>query len=260
MVTVSDINNEFDRYFDKGNDELEIDLIFVSGSIVRNQFFPGWSDVDIVIVANELSITTLSIINKWCKKLTEKAECKVGMDFVYSKRLDVSEYRKIKDCLEFIKNFHVDNMGQLDKGIIYKKSGYIIPSIPENLFIGVEASRYYEDLREQVNETFMRNNFTDDHKEAIYTLRIVTKACLYIMQTHRLVTNGKLFTEYSILPQATSSIIETETSAVFKVYENAKNGLLQNLSLKELSSLLVKAKECFDNLITEVVNNKNKMK
>jgi hypothetical protein len=80
------------------------------------------------------------------------------------------------------------------------------------------------------------------------------------MQTHRLVTNGKLFTEYSILPQATSSIIETETSAVFKVYENAKNGLLQNLSLKELSSLLVKAKECFDNLITEVVNNKNKMK
>lgn len=236
-------------------DTTGIKHIYTSGSVARNEFNASWSDVDINVVAEApLSFATLTTLNMLCRKLTDILQCKVGLDFVpYQDILACTEGsptpEHLADCLGFIKNYHESNSKWLHAGTLYLASDVKIVAIAKRSFCAIPISHYITDLEVQVYETLMRRKEPDGI--SLHELRILTKACLYLLQTYILSKNGTLLTDYSQLPEASRDYITTDVSFLASIYSAVSSG--NSMMLHEgYAASLSKVLMLFNALVREI--------
>lgn len=207
--------------------------IYTSGSVARNEYYPGWSDVDINVVAEgELDYATLVVLNEFCHMLTNDLSCKVGIDFIpHQNVVEASAcgavMRDSPEAIACMKNYHVANRAALKRGTLFVAEDYDVPSIRAQDFVGLSMSRYAEQLVVQVHETRMR--CPDSNQGRLLTLRIITKACLYLLQTFVLSKDGELIVRYSELPQKVVRYYPHDLTLLVELYgllERNKEGVL----------------------------------
>ncbi len=227
MTPLAIVKVEFARKLSKLNTE-HLHHIYTSGSVARNEFYDNWSDVDINVVADSpLSFEQLSILNEVCRSIAARLGCKVGMDFIsyqsvtrcYSRN---ATKQHIADSLEFVKNYHESNAEWLQKGTLFLSKATTLNTVPGQSFVGISIEGYLHNLEEQVYETLMRRPGSKDR--TMHEVRIVTKACLYILQTYMLSKTGELITDYSKLPDAARSLTDTDTQLLETIYRSLQMG------------------------------------
>lgn len=235
----------------------DIQHIFVSGSIAADRFYDSWSDVDIVIVAKDtLSGAIFGSIREWGDELRELLHCKIGFDYVSTSQLQAvlqessAQKQAIIDGLHFAKNFHSTNRELLRKGTIYHSLDVDQGTLAPVTFIGLHPSDYVNKLREQVYETLLRAGPSEQDSRA--SLRIVTKACLYLLQTKLLLMDGTLVTDYRELPRRLKDVVKTDTQILETVYDKlVASSLETDVAIQD--KYITQVTSCFNSLIDEPV-------
>lgn len=162
--------------------------ILTTGSLAHGKFVPGWSDIDILILAKNPAHRYFSQVKKWRDEITEKTNVKTGIETVdYNELLKAtSTPRFANDFIKFIKNFY--GKGRPSKEtILYLKEGTRLPRFKRSVIKGLSIKNQTLRITNYMNNYLVTN--TPRSKKAI--LRKIIKNSLFLMEIPFLVKSGK---------------------------------------------------------------------
>lgn len=199
----------------------DIDHAYVTGSIVRGTFYPGWSDIDIVIVFRRSpSIDTLSALNKWQRLLTRHFGCKVGLDYLDIRLIEnaLTSRSILEANLPSMQNYFKSNRGWLERGLLFGNIDYI-PTIVTSDLVNIDVCNGLESLKEMVYEIVLR---APEETISFTHYRILVKFTLYAGQLLLLKDRTMFITDYLLLTDELSKRYSIEMTAPRRVLGQLK--------------------------------------
>jgi glycosyltransferase involved in cell wall biosynthesis/predicted nucleotidyltransferase len=247
--TMAKVQEEFHDVFNRKEHLLKnIDSVFVSGSVAKNDYIKGWSDIDIVVICQKstLSKEELESIQQLQIKLTNTYHCKVGVDYISSQYLlskSASELIPQHDVPNLIL-FHEKNTEQITKGMLYKSTDYIFPFFSGSQFQYLSLDDYKELCRGLVHEALFRSD--GSLATSVKVLRIITKTSVYLLRMRALIQDGRYVIDYDQL--INEHMENYDTSSLKEVYGLARNQTLDDKL--QVEELINKTLDCFNRLVT----------
>ncbi len=245
--TMQALKNEFDKVFGhKASGMAGVYSIFVSGSVAKNDFISGWSDIDIACLCeNDVPSLVLDKIKLLQINLRQRYSCKVGVDYISANYLSNLTAKSVIEQYE-VPNlilFHEQNTEQISRGILYIKKGYSLPILSNNQFTYKSLDQYKEMCRGLVYESIFRSD--DSAPEMVKVLRIATKTCVYLLRTNTLQETGKFIQSYDEVIESYAD--KLDVSILKKVYATVRRDT--KLDKSELQSLTDETLKCFNSII-----------
>jgi predicted nucleotidyltransferase len=164
-------------------------IVLSFGSIVKDEFIPGWSDIDLMALTSDLSPTKLQLIYSLQEKLAQITKLKTGIT-VYPLANILEACHQItvaQNYLPYLKNFHQSCPHALS-GIILSPTQNI-PLIPDDFLKKLDLKPYIYYTQNAVIKLFSEKNLSLHNK---YLLRKATKNTLFILQTLLMKQEGRV--------------------------------------------------------------------
>lgn len=249
IPTVVQLQDELEKVFKNRSKVLlkEVDAIFISGSVAKGDYIPGWSDIDIVVICKNgaASDAVVSKIRKFQQNLTAIYKCKVGIDYISSQYL-LSQSKSSLISQHEVPNlilFHEGNVDHTQKGVLYKDGSFKFPVFANDKFQYLSLDEYKEMCRGIVHETLFRAG--DSLASSVKALRIVTKTCVYLLRMRVLVQSGEYIQSYDEL--ISDHVQQYNTKILQDVYASARGAGLNNRH--DVEKYTKKALTCFHRLV-----------
>lgn len=159
-------------------------VLLIIGSIVRQEFISGWSDIDLILLAENFSSDYLKIIAALKEKIKKETNLKTGIAlFPYHELLSsICNIRLAQPFFVYAKNFTRDSQIIKDNPV-YLKTGYSIP-----LFNPQDLEKIPIDFYIFKTNEYMINYLSSGknlrNKKAV--LRKIIKNTLFLMQVYLL--------------------------------------------------------------------------
>ncbi len=208
VLTVSDIQkilNSIGIYKKILENKSTIAFMLI-GSIPGGKYIPGWSDIDLICLANRPDINFLNYISGLEKELQNTTGVKTGIEVVDYQNLKLATKNPLmaENFVKYMKNFyrHVDN-----QKIIFLRDGYELPVFSKKVVAKTSLVTHSLQTLAYMNK-FLKEK--DTYKNRKDSLRKIIKNTLFIMQGYLLVKEG-LFTD--------------DYEAVIQVYSKSHPGL-----------------------------------
>lgn len=165
---------------------LGISGIFLHGSLVRNNFIEGWSDIDLLtcLELDSNFFDSSQLINNIVEELSSEFNIKCGVNIVFSDTLDMAS-RGNYSLIDFKTLCYLNNGNPLHT--LFSKNGY---NVPKFSFDKIPKDKIEE------HAIFMLNYFTRvDHnlefvKSPKALIRKYYKNCIFSLQMIDLIDNG----------------------------------------------------------------------
>lgn len=251
IPTMTALQGEFNVVFGHDQSKLKnIDSVFVSGSVAKNAYIRNWSDIDIVVLCKEptLNKNELECIQQLQINITNKYNCKVGVDYISTQYLKEQEKSDLIGQYE-VPNlilFHEENMEHTKKGVLYVDANFTFPVLKSGQFQYLTLDEYKEMCRGLVYEALFRSDGT--LPSSVRVLRIITKTCVYLLRMRTLIQDGEYIQDYDKLIE--EHLDKYNTEVLVDIYSLARNQSLNNSTVAD--ELIERSLACFNSLITRL--------
>lgn len=171
-----------------------IKLLAVIGSIPKGKFIHGWSDIDLLLVADSFDLGLFETIYKLQTTLQADIGLKTGVEVISSAMLKrvAQDKQAASGFLKILKQFHQNNIF-LEEGFLYKAKNYDVISLKEEFFRGISIAAYVAMVWGAMQKLLISQEMRKNRK---YVLRKLVKNSLLLIQTKILVDSGKLIVDF----------------------------------------------------------------
>ena len=217
-------------------------LMVVIGSISRQQYIEGWSDIDLVVILNSMDLPVLMALHDISSAINNQTGIKTGIDISYSSSISnaLENRSKAANQIKFLKQFHESYADILKTSIIHESNEYTIPIVNCEFFTNLDISKYVQNIENDITKIFTA---TDVNMNKKYILRKLIKNSLLLMQTKILVNNGRLISDFDLVIKDYVEIIPNniDFSPLQNSYDRRLNwgNLMENqIEIKEINENL----------------------
>jgi len=202
MKIIDKITSE--RYFKDISENSDTFMISVIGSLLREDYIEGWSDIDLVIVTHTNSLSYFGLVNNYIKDVSKLTEVKVGVEVVPLSVIEKNAKRKIcpGGTVKIAKNFYKDSL-MWKKGILYVKKNVVIPKFNLASIKKESVLAYALGVVDYMNKFMLANSDLKDRK---LILRKIIKNSLLLIQTDLIIETEELTVDFTLALQSFKSL------------------------------------------------------
>ncbi len=192
--------------------------IFVAGSIARNQFVEGFSDIDLLAVFKETNVAQLEKVAEWKGELEQLTKLKTGIGVVSEAdlRFSVQNLSKATSLAKYAIQVHEANP-TLVNGVLYKASSYLVPKLTSENAKKLLLDDYLLSQLHALRVFAQANKFEDDPKGYI---RKIVKISLISLQMIYMHETGEYIPDFSTVLKTTRMNTQLNLESLEKIYNH----------------------------------------
>jgi predicted nucleotidyltransferase len=215
-------------------DDPATQCIFVAGSITRNQFIEGFSDIDLLTVFKDMNIAQIEKVAAWKKELEQLTKLKTGIGVVSDAdlRFSVGNLSKATSLAKYATQVHESNP-TLVNGVLYKASSYEIPILTSEQAKTLLLDDYLLSQLHGLRVYAQANTFEDDPKAYIRKIMKIGLISLQVIHMHE---TGEYISDFSTVLTTAKLNTQLSLESLEKIYNRRQDWRTINES--ELDSTL----------------------
>lgn len=192
----------------------EVKAIVFAGSLARREFIEGWSDIDILVLAERPQNDLFFAVSDWTDEVSGLCGTKVGIEIVYLEKLTSRDSPSdLGGVMKYMKTFYrVQSKPDL---IIFERNGYKLPEFDITQFKSADSNIYLRSIVSYMYKFLSTRRAWVDRKA---TMRKIVKNILFVLQTYTLSNSGKLIENFEELLNVNAYDTELKLTNVNKWY------------------------------------------
>lgn len=195
-LKISDIKNILNltkTYKDLIDNNSTVAFLLI-GSIPENKYIPGWSDIDLICLADNPDLEFFTRIASLEQEINSFTGVKTGIEVVDYKNLTKATIHPVlaENFVKYIKNFYE----KVDKAkVLFLKNGNVLPFFDDNVVSKISLTVHTLQTVNYMNK-YLKTTSKEKQKEVI---RKIIKNILFVMQSYLLIKHNLFVEDYELV-------------------------------------------------------------